>query len=69
MDVSDWREVVILGFVNFILKDVQDNFNILSLLDSGLKMLLQLLAVWKQALSSSENSTKVCLLLSGLTND
>ncbi|XP_032237485.2 protein furry homolog isoform X2 [Nematostella vectensis] len=55
LDFADWREDAVLGFVNFIMKEVQDNFP--SLLDSALKMLLQLLAHWKTAASGNTDSS------------
>lgn len=38
------------GFINVILREIQDNLP--SLLDSALRMLLQLLAHWKTAVSA-----------------
>ena len=38
------------GFINVILREIQDNLP--SLLDSALRMLLQLLAHWKTAISA-----------------
>ncbi|KAJ7393101.1 hypothetical protein OS493_008400 [Desmophyllum pertusum] len=50
LDFDDWRETTVLGFINVILREIQDNLP--SLLDSALRMLLQLLAHWKTAVSA-----------------
>ncbi|XP_029213132.2 LOW QUALITY PROTEIN: protein furry homolog [Acropora millepora] len=50
LNFSDWRENTILGFINVILREIQDNLP--SLLDSALRMLLQLLGQWKTALTA-----------------
>ncbi|KAJ8280141.1 hypothetical protein GJAV_G00050990 [Gymnothorax javanicus] len=50
LDFSDWREDVLFGFINFLLREVQDTHP--SLLDSSLRLLLQLLAQWKLALQA-----------------
>ncbi|XP_047109734.1 protein furry [Schistocerca piceifrons] len=46
---SDWRQDVIYGFTQFLARDVQDTFP--QLMDNGLRMLLQLLTSWKNALT------------------
>lgn len=48
-DFPDWRQDVFWGFTQFFARDVLDTFP--QLIDSCLKMLLQLLVVWKSALS------------------
>ncbi|XP_034255121.1 protein furry-like isoform X2 [Thrips palmi] len=48
IDFPDWRQDVICGFTQFLARDVQDTFP--QLLDNGLRMLLQLLTSWKNAL-------------------
>lgn len=48
IDFSDWRHDVILGFTQFLARDVQDTFP--QLIDNGLRMLLQLLTSWKNSL-------------------
>ncbi|KAE8748600.1 furry [Frankliniella occidentalis] len=48
IDFPDWRQDVICGFTQFVARDVQDTFP--QLLDNGLRMLLQLLTSWKNAL-------------------
>uniref|UniRef100_A0A8C1XCC5 Furry homolog a (Drosophila) n=1 Tax=Cyprinus carpio TaxID=7962 RepID=A0A8C1XCC5_CYPCA len=61
MDFSDWREEVLLGYCSFLLREVQDTHQ--TLLDSSLKLLLQLLTQWKLALlSTSKNldTSKIC---------
>uniref|UniRef100_A0A3B4BUG3 Furry homolog a (Drosophila) n=2 Tax=Pygocentrus nattereri TaxID=42514 RepID=A0A3B4BUG3_PYGNA len=61
VDFSDWREEVLLGFSSFLLREVQDTHQ--SLLDSSIKLLLQLLTQWKLALLASSKSldmAKIC---------
>ena len=50
LDFPDWRQDVVLGFTQFLARDVQDTFP--QLIDNGLRMLLQLLTSWKNALTS-----------------
>lgn len=45
VDFSDWRDDVLFGFTNFLLREVQDTHQ--GLLDASLKLLLQLLTQWK----------------------
>ncbi|XP_028635587.1 protein furry homolog [Grammomys surdaster] len=45
VDFTDWREDVLFGFTNFLLREVNDMHH--TLLDSSLKLLLQLLTQWK----------------------
>uniref|UniRef100_A0A670I194 FRY microtubule binding protein n=1 Tax=Podarcis muralis TaxID=64176 RepID=A0A670I194_PODMU len=45
VDFVDWREDVLFGFTNFLLREVNDMHH--SLLDTSLKLLLQLLTQWK----------------------
>ncbi|XP_044014462.1 protein furry isoform X2 [Aphidius gifuensis] len=56
LDFSDWRHDVILGFTQFLIRDVQDTFP--QLVDNGLRMLLQLLTSWKNSLLSPNTRTK-----------
>ncbi|XP_014285726.3 protein furry isoform X3 [Halyomorpha halys] len=49
IDFPDWRHDVILGFTQFLSRDVPDTSS--QLLDNGLRMLLQLLTSWKNAIS------------------
>ncbi|XP_069669911.1 protein furry isoform X4 [Periplaneta americana] len=49
MDFPDWRQDVVYGFTQFLARDVQDTFP--QLVDNGLRMLLQLLTSWKNALT------------------
>ena len=44
------RDFLLTGFINVILREIQDNLPLL--LDSALRMLLQLLGQWKTALSA-----------------
>uniref|UniRef100_A0A7M4EYN2 FRY microtubule binding protein n=1 Tax=Crocodylus porosus TaxID=8502 RepID=A0A7M4EYN2_CROPO len=45
VDFVDWREDVLFGFTNFLLREVNDMHH--NLLDTSLKLLLQLLTQWK----------------------
>lgn len=45
------------GFINVILREIQDNLP--SLLDSALRMLLQLLGQWKTALTAGSANVQV----------
>lgn len=56
LDFPDWRQDVVLGFTQFLARDVQDTFP--QLVDNGLRMLLQLLTSWKNALSSPSVRSK-----------
>lgn len=56
LDFADWRETTILGYINFILREIQDNLP--SLLDSAMRMLLQLLAHWKTVVSAGPEDSK-----------
>lgn len=51
VDFVDWREDVLFGFTNFLLREVNDVHN--SLLDTSLKLLLQLLTQWKLTIHTS----------------
>ncbi|XP_067137576.1 protein furry [Centruroides vittatus] len=57
LDFPEWREDVIHGFLQFMLREVNDTFP--QLLDNALRMLLQFLTNWKNALQNpSHNSLK-----------
>lgn len=56
LDFPDWRQDVVLGFTQFLARDVLDTFS--QLVDNGLRMLLQLLTSWKNALSSPSVRSK-----------
>lgn len=47
MEFPDWRQDVLWGFTQFLAKEVLDTFP--QLVDSGMRMLLQLLTTWKAA--------------------
>ncbi|KAL1131075.1 hypothetical protein AAG570_012312 [Ranatra chinensis] len=49
IDFPDWRHDVILGFTQFLSRDVPDTS--MQLVDSGLRMLLQLLTSWKNVVT------------------
>ncbi|XP_070825890.1 protein furry homolog isoform X3 [Chaetodon trifascialis] len=55
VDFSDWRDDVLFGFTNFLLREVQDTHQ--GLLDTSLKLLLQLLTQWKLTLAASGKSS------------
>ncbi|KAG7247601.1 hypothetical protein CRUP_038078 [Coryphaenoides rupestris] len=60
LDFPDWRDDVLFGFANFLLREVQDTHQ--GMLDTSLKLLLQLLAQWKLALVApgrSQDTAKV----------
>ncbi|XP_028838756.1 protein furry homolog isoform X6 [Denticeps clupeoides] len=50
LDFSDWREDVLFGYTNFLLREVQDTQQ--GLQDSSIKLLLQLLTQWRLALQA-----------------
>uniref|UniRef100_A0A8C2CN65 Furry homolog, like n=1 Tax=Cyprinus carpio TaxID=7962 RepID=A0A8C2CN65_CYPCA len=54
VDFPDWREDVLSGFVYFIAREVTDIHP--TLLDNAVKMLLQLIIQWRQAVQSSNRS-------------
>lgn len=62
MDFPDWRQDVLWGFSQFLARDVLDTFP--QLIDSGLRMLLQLLTAWKVALTSPNSNTNASMRLS-----
>lgn len=55
VDFPDWRGDVLFGFTTFLLREVSDMHH--SLLDSSLKLLLQLLTQWKLA---AQTQGKAC---------
>ncbi|XP_033646304.1 protein furry homolog-like isoform X1 [Asterias rubens] len=52
LDLPEWRDEVLNCFINFILRDIADTFPLI--LESALKMLLQLLSQWRTAVQSKE---------------
>lgn len=54
LDFPEWREDVLSGFVYFIVREVTDVHP--TLLDNAVKMLLQLISQWRQAVQSSNKS-------------
>uniref|UniRef100_M4AIJ0 Cell morphogenesis protein N-terminal domain-containing protein n=1 Tax=Xiphophorus maculatus TaxID=8083 RepID=M4AIJ0_XIPMA len=54
VDFPEWREDVLSGFVYFIAREVTDVHP--TLLDNAVKMLLQLISQWKQAVQSNNKS-------------
>uniref|UniRef100_UPI00398EACFF protein furry homolog isoform X1 n=1 Tax=Pristiophorus japonicus TaxID=55135 RepID=UPI00398EACFF len=60
VDFADWREDVLFGFTNFLLREVNDTQQ--NLLDSSLKLLVHLLTQWKLAIqtqSKGQDQTKL----------
>ncbi|XP_064791680.1 protein furry homolog-like isoform X11 [Oncorhynchus masou masou] len=51
LDFPEWREDVLSGFVYFIVREVTDIHP--TLLDNAIKMLLQLISQWRQAVQTS----------------
>ncbi|XP_041695061.2 protein furry homolog-like isoform X5 [Coregonus clupeaformis] len=51
VDFPEWREDVLSGFVYFIVREVTDVHP--TLLDNAIKMLLQLISQWRQAVQTS----------------
>lgn len=51
VDFADWRDDVLFGFTNFLLREVQDTHQ--GLLDTSVKLLLLLLTQWKLTLATS----------------
>lgn len=47
MDFANWRQDIIQGFTHFLARDIPDTFP--HLLDNGLRLLLNLLTIWKTA--------------------
>ncbi|KAM8854468.1 protein furry homolog isoform 2-T2 [Synchiropus picturatus] len=54
VDFPDWRDDVLFGFTNFLLRDVQDTHQ--TLLDTSLRLLLQLLTQWKLTVAAPAKS-------------
>lgn len=50
VDFADWRDDVLFGFSNFLLREVQDTQQ--GLLDMSLKLLHQLLTQWRLTLAT-----------------
>ncbi|KAK5870409.1 hypothetical protein PBY51_025045 [Eleginops maclovinus] len=53
VDFPEWREDVLSGFVYFIVREVTDVHP--TLLDNAVKMLLQLISQWRQAVQSNRS--------------
>ncbi|KAG2465417.1 FRYL protein, partial [Polypterus senegalus] len=54
LDFPEWREDVLSGFVYFTVREVTDVHP--TLLDNAVKMLIQLISQWRQAVQSSNKS-------------
>ncbi|XP_038055333.1 protein furry homolog-like isoform X2 [Patiria miniata] len=57
LDLPGWRDELLNCFINFILRDITDTFPLI--LESALKMLLQLLSQWRTAVQSKEEKGPV----------
>lgn len=57
LDFPEWRHDVVYGFIQFLVKEVGDTSP--QLLDNGVRMLLQLLTAWKNALMNTTTTTSV----------
>lgn len=57
VDFPDWRDDVLFGFSNFLLREVQDTHQ--GLLDTSLKLLLQLLTQWRLTLATQGKSHNI----------
>ncbi len=56
VDFPDWRQDVLYGFMQFVVKDVTDQQT--QLLDNALRMVFQLLAAWRNASEKGASSGK-----------
>ncbi|XP_045105728.1 protein furry-like isoform X4 [Portunus trituberculatus] len=54
LDFPEWRHDVLFGFIQFLMKEVGDSYT--QLLDNGVRMLLQLLTAWKNALTNTSGT-------------
>ena len=70
LDFPEWREDVLSGFVYFVVREVTDVHP--TLLDNAVKMLLQLISQWRQAVQTSNKTHEaqvggewIALILSG----
>ncbi|CAL4082255.1 unnamed protein product, partial [Meganyctiphanes norvegica] len=55
LDFPEWRHDVVYGFIQFLVKEVGDTYS--TLLDNGVRMLLQLLTAWRNALTTSNSGS------------
>uniref|UniRef100_A0A671PBF7 Protein furry homolog n=1 Tax=Sinocyclocheilus anshuiensis TaxID=1608454 RepID=A0A671PBF7_9TELE len=55
LDFSDWREDVLFGYTNFLLREVQDTQQ--GLQDSSVKLLLHFLTQWRLAIQMGTHSS------------
>ena len=65
LDFPDWRQDVVLGFTQFLIRDVVDSFP--QLIDNGLRMLLQLITSWKNAVATPNPRAKETPAATGTT--
>ena len=54
IDFPEWREDVLYGFMQFVVKDISDSTT--NLLDNALRMLVQLLTAWKNSADKVANA-------------
>uniref|UniRef100_A0A673LMD8 Protein furry homolog n=1 Tax=Sinocyclocheilus rhinocerous TaxID=307959 RepID=A0A673LMD8_9TELE len=62
LDFSDWREDVLFGYTNFLLREVQDTQQ--GLQDSSVKLLLHFLTQWRLAIQAPGKRSAEVLALS-----
>ncbi|KAJ7396743.1 hypothetical protein BTVI_142063 [Pitangus sulphuratus] len=67
VDFVDWREDVLFGFTNFLLREVNDMHH--TLLDTSLKLLLQLLTQWKLVIHTPGKASEQAKTRSGEDDD
>ncbi|KAG5844678.1 hypothetical protein ANANG_G00165020 [Anguilla anguilla] len=60
VDLWDWREDVLFGFTSFLLREGQDTHP--GLLDSALRLLLQLLTQWRLTLQGTTKKSRLIVL-------
>ena len=65
VDFPDWREDVLYGFMQFIVKDISDQQS--TLLDNATRMVSQLLSAWRNAADRGDQKT-LPALSSNVTN-
>ena len=63
IDFPDWREDVLFGFMQFVVKEISDQQNHTNLLDNAMQMVSRLLSAWRNAADkivgkSAQNATK-----------
>jgi hypothetical protein len=65
-ECADWREDIVHGYLTFLTRDVQDTYP--SLLDNALRLLLQLISTWKQAVILQARKVEDAIIAECATN-